>query len=70
LLRRFGDVVGPDIPTLMILVLHANITDQMAELEDIIVIYQTYSHVDQYEFSSEAAELLQRTFAGEIKPKT
>lgn len=54
----------------MILVLHANITDQMAELEDIIVIYQTYSHVDQYEFSSEAAELLQRTFAGEIKPKT
>ena len=70
LLRRFGDVVGQDIPIVMTLDLHANITDQMAELLDIIVIYRTYSHVDEYEISSEAAELLQRTFAGDIKPKT
>ena len=70
LLRRIRAVIGPNVPIAMTLDLHANITDQMAELADIIVIYRTYPHVDQYEIAAEAAHLLQRTLVGEIKPKT
>ncbi len=70
LLRRIRDAIGQDVPIAMTLDLHANITDQMAALADIIVIYRTYPHVDQYEIANEAAQLMQRTLNGEIKPKT
>lgn len=70
LLRLIRGVVGPNVPITMTLDLHANITDKMAELADIIVIYRTYPHIDQYETATEAAHLLQRTLVGEIKPKT
>jgi microcystin degradation protein MlrC len=70
LLRRIRGVVGPNVPIAMTLDLHANITDQMVDLVDIIVIYRTYPHIDQYEIATEAAHLLQRTLVGEIKPKT
>lgn len=70
LLRRIRDVIGPDIPIALTLDLHANITDRVAELADITVIYRTYPHIDQYEVANEAANLLQRTLLGEIKPHT
>ena len=70
LLHRIRCVVGYNVPIAITLDLHANITDQMAKLADIIVIYQTYPHIDQYETASKASHLLQRTLVGEIKPKT
>lgn len=70
LLRRIRDLIGPNIPIAVTLDLHANVTDQMTELADIIVIYRTYPHIDQYETATEAVELLQRTMSGEIKPQT
>ncbi len=70
LLRRVRQVIGTDVPIAMTLDLHANITDQMARAADIITIYKTYPHIDQYETATEAAGLLQRTLAGEIKPHT
>jgi len=68
LLARIRAVTGPDLPIAVTLDLHANVTDRMAELADIIVIYRTYPHVDQYEIASEAAELMRRTLDGEIRP--
>ena len=69
LLRRIRGVTGPNVPIAVTLDLHANITNQMAELADIIVIYRTYPHIDQYDIATEAANLLQRTLVGEIRPK-
>jgi len=68
LLRRVRDVVGPDTPIAVTLDLHANVTDVMAEMADIITIYRTYPHIDQYQTATDAARLLQRTLNGEIKP--
>ncbi|NQV98641.1 MAG: M81 family metallopeptidase [Rhodospirillales bacterium] len=70
LLQRIRAVIGPDVPIAVTLDLHANITDRMAELADIMVIYRTYPHVDQYEVATQAANLLQRTLLGEIKPRS
>ncbi len=69
LLGRIRNRIGWKIPIAVTLDLHANITDRMAELADIMVIYRTYPHIDQYEIANEAAGLLQRTLLGEIKPR-
>ncbi len=68
LLAALRDVVGPDVPIAVTLDLHANVTDRMAELADIMVSYRTYPHIDQYEIATTAADLLARTLAGEISP--
>jgi microcystin degradation protein MlrC len=69
LLRRIREKSGRDLPIAVTLDLHANVTAQMAELADIMVIYRTYPHIDQYEIASQAADLLRRTLDGEIRPK-
>ena len=46
LLRRLRQQLGQDIPIGVSLDLHANITDQMVSLSDIITIYRTYPHLD------------------------
>ncbi len=68
ILSKFREFVGPDIPIVVTLDLHANISELMVEKADVIVGYDTYPHVDQVERGFEAAELLVRTVRGEIKP--
>mgnify|MGYP000327281524 CR=1 FL=1 len=46
LLRRVREVVGPDLPIVVSLDLHANVTPEMVELSDCLDIYRTYPHVD------------------------
>ncbi len=46
LLRRVREVVGPDLPLVVSLDLHANVTAEMVELSDCLDIYRTYPHVD------------------------
>jgi microcystin degradation protein MlrC len=70
LLARLREQIGPDVPIAITLDLHANVTDRMAALADIVVAYRTYPHIDQYEIATQAAELIRRTLAGEIKPST
>lgn len=70
LLARIRDKVGRSIPIGVTLDLHANCTDQMAALADIVVSYRTYPHIDHYEIASECVELMARTLAGEVKPRT
>ncbi len=60
--------VGPQVPVVVTLDLHANITRQMAELADAIIGYDTYPHVDMRERGQEAIEFLVRTIRGDIQP--
>ncbi|HEV2677473.1 MAG TPA: M81 family metallopeptidase [Aliidongia sp.] len=58
LLARLRRVVGPAIPIVASLDLHANVTARMLENADGLVAYRTYPHVDMAETGRQAAVLL------------
>ena len=70
ILRRLRAVVGADLPIAITLDLHANVSEQMCSLANIIVSYKTYPHVDMFEAGLQAGEILHRTMRGEISPHT
>jgi len=70
LLQRIRNLVGKELPIAITLDPHANVSEQMCELADIIVSFKTYPHVDMRDTGRHAGEILQRTMAGEIKPRT
>lgn len=69
-LRRIRAAAGPEIPIAITLDPHANVTQQMCSLADIIVSFRTYPHIDMRETGRRAGAILHRTMAGEIKPQT
>ncbi|MGJ7546942.1 M81 family metallopeptidase [Pseudomonas alloputida] len=58
LLKRLRAVVGPDLPIVVSLDLHANVTNAMVEFADAMVAYRTYPHVDMAETGKRAAQLM------------
>lgn len=68
LLRRVRAAVGPHIPVVAVLDLHANISGSMVDAADILIGFDTYPHVDQRERGREAGDLLVRLSRGEIRP--
>ena len=70
LLRRIRNVVGDQMPIAITLDPHANVSKQMCDLADIIVSFKTYPHIDMRDTGRQAGEILQRTMAGEINPRT
>ncbi|PLX88731.1 MAG: microcystin degradation protein MlrC [Desulfuromonas sp.] len=70
LLRRTRSLVGNEMPIAITLDPHANVSRRMCELADIIVSFKTYPHIDMRDIGRQAGDILQRTMAGEIKPKT
>src|SRR5210317_249067 len=70
LLRRVRSVVGNELPIAITLDPHANVSEQMCALADIIVSFKTYPHIDMRDTGRQAGEILQRTMAREIKPRT
>jgi microcystin degradation protein MlrC len=58
LLRRVREAVGPRVPVVASLDLHANVTRAMVERADALVAYRTYPHVDMAETGARAARLL------------
>ena len=70
ILDRVRAVVGPDIPIVATLDLHANITPAMAAVADTLVGYDTYPHVDCAERGEEAARLIADTVEGRVHPTT
>lgn len=70
ILRRLRAVIGPDVPIAVTLDPHANVTEAMCELAQILISFTTYPHVDFRATGRRAAELLQRTMSGDIRPKT
>ncbi len=58
LLRRVRAVVGPQVPVVISLDYHTNLTPAMVELTDGMAVYYTYPHVDRAQTGSRAARIL------------
>ncbi len=58
LLARVRGVVGPNVPVVASLDLHANVTRAMVERANAMVAYRTYPHVDMAATGARAARLL------------
>ena len=69
LLARLRALVGPDLPMVASLDLHANVTQRMLSAADALVSYRTYPHVDMAATGELAAQLLARRLkAGRKEP--
>ena len=66
--RRLRGVVGPTIPIIMTLDLHANVSQQMIAHTNASVFYRSNPHLDQHERGLEAATLMARTLRRDISP--
>ncbi len=60
LLRRIRGLVGPALPIVASLDLHANVTAEMAREADALVAFRTYPHIDMAETGARALELVER----------
>lgn len=60
LLARLREVVGAELPIVVSLDLHANVTAQMLSLADALVAYRKYPHTDMAATGELAADLMQR----------
>jgi microcystin degradation protein MlrC len=58
LIARIRAVVGPQVPIVASLDLHANVTQRMLALSDGLVSYRTYPHIDMADTGARAAQLL------------
>ncbi len=70
LLKRVRAKVGKDVPIMVTLDLHANVTKEMATLANALIAFRTYPHIDAYERAWQAADLLQKAMTGKARPKT
>lgn len=68
ILRRVREVVGPRVPVVASLDLHANVTDAMVEHADALSAYRTYPHVDMASAGARAAALLMRLVSSGERP--
>ncbi len=69
LAKRVRKVVGPDVPVAMTLDLHANISEQMANQTDALVVYRTNPHVDAVPRAVEAAKLVMEMAGSGWRPR-
>jgi microcystin degradation protein MlrC len=69
LLEALRSVVGPDMPMVATLDLHANATVRMAKNANALVSFRTYPHIDGYERAVQAAMLVQEALEGKKKPR-
>ena len=70
ILRALREVVGRELPLIVTLDLHANVTEQIVANADAVIGYKTYPHIDLYETGQTAARMLTRMLQNEIRPVT
>ena len=61
-------LVGPNVPIVTNLDMHANVSKKVVANSDIVKVYQTNPHLDTYERAYESADLLLKTLRKEIVP--
>ena len=61
-------VVGPDVPVVGTLDLHANVTERMVREATALVGYHTAPHVDMFQTGQSAARILLATAEGRARP--
>jgi len=70
LLRRVREIVGPELPVVISLDLHANVTAQMVACSDAMTIYRTYPHLDMAETGARAYDLSAQLMSGKSLHKS
>jgi microcystin degradation protein MlrC len=68
IVRRVRAVVGPDVPIMVTLDLHANEDQELADASDGVFILKTYPHVDSEAIGMMAARCIIDTVRGDFKP--
>jgi microcystin degradation protein MlrC len=68
LLARVRALVGPGMPIVTSLDLHANVTERMLACADLMVAYRTYPHIDMAETGARAAFALAQRLDGMARP--
>lgn len=68
LLYRIRRLVGPDVPIVASLDLHANMTEKMVENATAFFPYDYYPHTDAYESGVRAARCIWETVTGRLNP--
>lgn len=68
LLEIARSIVGPDVPIVATLDLHANISERMLAAADVLIGYDTYPHVDMAARADEACTVLAQIVRGDISP--
>jgi microcystin degradation protein MlrC len=69
-LSRLRTWLGPDLPVIGTLDLHANVSRRMVDACAALVAYRTNPHLDQRDRGIEAARLMARTLRREVRPTT
>ena len=67
-LRRVRDLLGQRVPIVACLDLHANLSADMTDLADMLVIYRTYPHLDMAETGERAAAHLSGLLESGLRP--
>jgi microcystin degradation protein MlrC len=68
LIKSVREIVGPDVPIVVSLDMHAHMTALSTDYVDGITSLQTHPHVDMYSNGARAMHLLARAIKGDAKP--
>ncbi len=63
-------LLGPDVPLVATLDLHANVTERMVRAADALVLYHTAPHIDVFETGQRGAAVLRRILVEGARPVT
>ena len=69
-LHAFRQILGPSVPLVATLDLHANITERMVRSADALVLYHTAPHIDVFETGQRGAAVLRRILVEGVRPVT
>lgn len=69
-LQRVRERVGPKVPIVATLDLHANITQRMVDAADVLTLYHTAPHIDVMATGKRGAQALKRILIDGVKPVT
>lgn len=68
IIQKVREQVGRDMPIVVTLDLHGNLTQQMVDHADALLGVNLYPHTDSYDRGVEAIELIPKLVSGEVKP--
>jgi microcystin degradation protein MlrC len=67
-ITRIRACVGDEVPLILSLDMHGNISTPMVEMPDVTIAYKSYPHIDQRERGIDCARILGQILRGEISP--
>lgn len=68
LLGMIREVVGAEMPLVVVLDLHSHITEELINRASLIIGYQKYPHTDMGDRGREAAEMIVQIAQGDVQP--